>query len=202
MNEPDATPENGKLLLALARHAIADELGLESAAPDVPDPQPGLLAAPGASFITLQLDGELRGCIGSLNATRPLCVDVVRNAVSAAFQDPRFDPLTALEFPQIKVEVSVLSPLTPLPVADEADACAKLRPGVDGVVLERGARRATFLPQVWEDLPGPGDFLRHLKLKGGWPGEYWSPEMNLFRYTVFKFKEEPDRDSGFGIRDS
>jgi hypothetical protein len=188
MNESDATPENGKLLLALARHAIAVELGAESVIPVPSDPSPDWLEAPGASFVTLMLDGELRGCIGSLHAARPLREDVIRNAIGAAFQDPRFDPLSSAEFARLQVEVSVLSPLTPLPVSDEADACAKLRPGIDGVVLERGARRATFLPQVWDELPRPGDFLRHLKLKGGWPGEYWSPDMKLERYTVFKFK--------------
>jgi AmmeMemoRadiSam system protein A len=192
MNEPEATAENGKLLLALARGAIAAELEPDSPAPapEPPDPLPGWLASPGASFVTLQLDGELRGCIGSLQPHRPLHEDVAHNARAAAFGDPRFGPLSDEEYPRVKLEVSVLSPLTPMPVADEADACARLRPGIDGLVLERGSRRATFLPQVWEELPKPEDFLRHLKLKGGWPGEYWSSDMKLFRYSVYKFRED------------
>jgi hypothetical protein len=147
------------------------------------------LAEPGATFVTLRQGGELRGCVGSLESRRPLMQDVMHNAVAAALGDPRFPPLAAHELPQTEVEVSLLSPLDPIPFTDEADALRELRPGEDGVVLEYQGRRGTFLPQVWGELPEPRRFLGHLKRKAGLPEDFWSAEIRLYRYTVAKWKE-------------
>lgn len=176
---------HGGVLLAIARDAIAQRLGSNPAR--LPDA--AALQRPGASFVTLMRQGTLRGCIGSLNATRSLAEDVRHNAQAAAFGDPRFPPLTRNELDGLQVEVSVLSAPEPMRVASEADAIAQLRPGLDGVVLQLGPRRATFLPQVWEQLRDPATFLRALKQKAGLPADFWSPELQLSRYAVTKFVE-------------
>lgn len=180
------TEEQGRLLIALARAAIAREFG-ESV---IPLPQPDWLDAPGAVFVTLTESGRLRGCIGSLEAHRPLGEDLEHNARAAAFSDPRFPPLSREELPKVRVEVSVLTPASPLAFTDEADALAQLHPGVDGVILERGWHRATFLPQVWEQLPEPRQFMSHLKQKAGLSGDFWAKDLRLSRYGVEKFKED------------
>ena len=151
------------------------------------------LDAPGASFVTLTSGrapgGALRGCIGSLEARRPLREDVEANAVAAALHDPRFAPLTARELDDTVVEVSVLSAPAALPAADEAELLARLRPGVDGVVLSACGRRATFLPQVWEQLPDPADFLARLRRKAGLPADYWGRDVVVETYTVTAWQE-------------
>lgn len=176
----------GTTLLALARTAIAHRLG-RGPAPVIPDDP--RLHEKGATFITLAKDGELRGCIGSLEAHRLLAIDVRRNALAAAFNDPRFAPLVAPELAVTTVEVSLLSPVSRVEVADEEDLLARLEPGVDGIVLELGRRRATFLPQVWESLPDPRDFIGALKRKAGMPASFWSPEMRVSRYTVARWQQ-------------
>lgn len=178
----------GRLLLAIARQAIARELGLSGA---TSTGHPAWLDEPGASFVTLTRQGELRGCIGSLEAHRPLGQDVAANARAAAFADPRFPPLDAAEYPAIQVEVSLLSPAIALSFLDEADLLAQLRPGLDGVILEYGWQRATFLPQVWEQLPEPTQFLAHLKRKAGLAADFFAPGLQVSRYAVEKFKEAP-----------
>lgn len=175
----------GPLLLARARTAIARELACPAAA--APD-HPALTAA-GATFVTLTREGRLRGCIGSLQARRSLREDVDGNAIAAAFRDPRFPPLSREEFAELQIEVSVLSEPAMMSFRDEADALAQLRPGIDGVILSCGSHRATFLPQVWESLPEPRDFMTQLKRKAGLGDDYWSPEVTLARYQVRKFKE-------------
>ena len=177
--------EHGPTLLRLARAAIAQALGEEAQ----DEPAPPALLQPGASFVTLTQRGDLRGCMGTLEAHRPLADDVRHNAVASALRDPRFTPLTRDEFGYTRVEVSVLSNAAPLAFADEADALAQLRPEVDGIILECDWHRATFLPQVWEQLPDPREFLGHLKRKAGLPAHYWSERMRLSRYGVEKFKE-------------
>ena len=140
--------------------------------------------------MTLTRQGRLRGCIGSVRARRPLVDDVRANARAAALSDPRFPSLTAGELPETRIEVSLLSAALPLPAASEEEALAALRPGIDGIVLEVGGEtHATFLPQVWENLPSPRDFLAHLKQKAGLPPGYWSPDLRLQRYTVTKWTE-------------
>src|SRR5215468_8278535 len=151
----------GRQLLALARHAIARELAFDAVAPETD----GALWRPGATFVTLMCGGELRGCIGSLRATRALGVDVRENALAAAFRDPRFPPLTKAEFASTSIEVSLLSAPQNADCASEAELCARLVPFVDGVALELDDRRATFLPQVWEAIPEPRAFLAALKAK-------------------------------------
>jgi AmmeMemoRadiSam system protein A len=177
--------EKGSTLLKLARSEIASKLGHDVSSPA----HAGWLAEPGASFVTLTRQGELRGCIGTLEAHRPLGLDVCENAVAAAFRDPRFMPLTRVEFDAIRVEVSVLSPSEVLVVASEEHALATLRPNVDGVVFEYRHYRSTFLPQVWEQLPEPAEFMAHLKRKAGLPMDFWAEEVRLSRYTVSKWKE-------------
>jgi len=178
--------EQGKILLQLAREAIAERFGIVSAAVQQAD----WLGKSGATFITLKEGGRLRGCIGSLEARRPLLDDICHNAVAAAFRDSRFPPLVESELNKIGVEISVLSEAKPMDFFDELDALAQLRPGVDGIILEWGLHRATFLPQVWEDLPQPQYFLTHLKNKAGLLDDFWSDDIKLSRYTVQKFKEE------------
>lgn len=178
--------EQGETLLALARSEIADKLGM-------PMPKPAdtaWLKKPGATFVTLTRFGDLRGCIGSLEARRPLGLDVRENAVAAAFHDPRFWPLTRDEYDGLQVEVSLLSPAEALDVKGEVDALAALRPHIDGVVFEYGHHRSTFLPQVWEQLPQPAEFLAHLKRKAGLPADFWDDGVRLSRYTVTKWKEK------------
>lgn len=182
-------PDRGALLTGLARAAIARALGATCGEAPAPPERADWLREPGAVFVTLTQDGELRGCIGSLEAHRPLAEDLEENARAAALRDPRFAPLTAAELPRTRVEVSILSPAEPMRFADEQDALRQLRPGVDGVILEYGWHRATFLPQVWEQLPEAWQFVAHLKRKAGLSADFWSDEVKLFRYTVEKFKE-------------
>ncbi|MDE2585230.1 MAG: AmmeMemoRadiSam system protein A [Betaproteobacteria bacterium] len=179
-------PRLGPYLLALARQAIARRLGLPE--PSLPAP-PAAPADPAPTFVTLTKRGALRGCIGCLEPRRSLPEDVATNAQAAAFQDSRFPPLETEEFPDIRIEISRLSPATPLHFKDEAEAMAQLNPGRDGVILSLGGRNATFLPQVWEQLPEPRDFLSHLKRKAGLPADYWSDQLQLARYTVEKWQE-------------
>lgn len=185
MISPSIPNEKGRLLTTVARGAIAQALGR----PFVPPALPEWMYQPAATFVTLTQRGQLRGCIGSLVAQRPLLEDLVHNARAAAFEDPRFPPLTEDELDRTQVEVSILSKPEPLHFRDEADALSQLRPGVDGVILEAGWHRATFLPQVWEQLPDPWAFLAHLKQKAGLAPDYWSDDLRLYRYSVEKYKE-------------
>ena len=175
----------GQILLPIARASIARALGRTHAA--LEDAQ--WLLAPGACFITLKQAERLRGCIGTLRAHRPLLDDIKANAFAAAFSDPRFKPLLADELELTQVEVSLLSPLEPLSFAHEQDALTQLRPRVDGIVFEYGHHQSTFLPQVWDDLPEPDDFLAQLKYNAGLPPDFWDLEVKLTRYTVSKWKE-------------
>lgn len=182
------TDPRGPVLCGLARAAIAADLGGPPVA--LPDPLPDWLAAPGATFVTLRLDDALRGCIGTLEARLPLHQDVRDNARSAAFADPRFPPLGHDEQAGLAVEISLLTPPERLDVRSEADARAILVPGRDGVVLRHGGRRATFLPQVWDQLPDPAAFLARLKEKAGLAASFWHPDLALERYRVEKLTEE------------
>jgi AmmeMemoRadiSam system protein A len=181
-----ALPENaGNILLPLARAVIARQLNLPFAARE----DAAWLRATGASFVTLKKHGELRGCIGTLKALRALGDDVKSNAAAAAFRDPRFAPLRHDEFDGVRIEVSVLSPGEPLAFRDEDDALAQLHPGDDGVIFNCDGQCATFLPQVWEQLPDPRLFLGQLKHKAGLPCNFWSPRVQLVRYTVSRWHE-------------
>jgi hypothetical protein len=135
----------------------------------------------------------LRGCIGTLEPRRPLDVDVRANAVAAAFSDPRFPPLGSGEFPDTLVEVSLLSASELITAESERSLLDQLRRGADGLVLEYAGRRATFLPQVWESLPEPVDFVAELKRKAGLPADFWSPAVRASRYSVSKWRESDFR---------
>jgi len=184
------TAERGRVLLRIARESLAEALGVGASGDRADEYGEPWLRQPGATFVTLRMRGELRGCVGSILAYRPLFEDVRRNAQAAAFHDTRFQPVEPEEFPGISVEVSLLSPPEPLAAASEAEALRRLRPGVDGVIFECAEYRSTFLPQVWEQLPDPRDFLASLKAKAGLPRGFWSPEIRLSRYTVLKWEEE------------
>jgi AmmeMemoRadiSam system protein A len=188
MRSPEYDTEQQAQLLNIAYASI--EHGLQRGAPLLPGLERvhATLAAQRASFVSLHRHGELRGCIGSLQASKPLAEDVAYSAFQAAFRDPRFPPLSQLEFATLDIEVSVLSPLEKLTVVDERELLAAIEPGVDGLVLEDTHRRATFLPVVWQSLPSPTAFLEHLKEKGGWPHDYWASDMRVYRYHTETFK--------------
>ncbi|MGC9356468.1 MAG: AmmeMemoRadiSam system protein A [Anaerolineae bacterium] len=184
------------ILLDLAHEAIRARLENEDLVPPALSTLSPILRENGASFVTLTLRGQLRGCIGSLVPRRPLAVDVQENAIAAAFKDPRFPPLTRKEFEHITVELSVLSQPQPLEYDGPDDLIRKLRPGVDGVVLQRGWNRATFLPQVWKQLPEPEEFLGHLCYKAGLPANAWQwPDLEIETYQVQKFKQPPPAEN-------
>ena len=180
--------ERGTTLLAIARGAIAQALGRSVAMHE----DAHWLQEPGATFVTLTQDGGLRGCIGSLEARLRLLDDVRANAVAAALRDPRFAPLASHELDTIRIGVSLLSPMQPMAVRDETDALAQLRVGIDGLVFECLGRRSTFLPQVWEQLATPRDFLGQLKAKAGFAPDFWAADVRLHRYTVAKWEEEEE----------
>ena len=177
--------EAGRTLLSIARRSIEHSL---SGKPAVAD-DAGWLRQIGATFVTLTKDGRLRGCIGSLQPARPLGQDVAANALGAAFRDPRFPAMTAAEWPQCRVEVSLLSTPKPLHFGDEEDLLEKLVPGEDGLILEADGKRGTFLPQVWEQLADKRSFLAHLLNKAGLPADTRLARCRIQRYRVAKWKE-------------
>lgn len=166
--------------------AVAIEAGLGRVDARTPDTAqlPPALDQPRASFVTLTVDRALRGCCGTLEPTRPLALDVWHNAQASAFHDPRFPPLTLGEWPQVWLEISVLSPCERLPVQSERQLLALLVPGRDGLVLAWRGRRATFLPKVWEQVDGPQDFVQRLKHKAGWAPEFWATDLEVWRYET------------------
>jgi AmmeMemoRadiSam system protein A len=174
-------------LLELARASIESALERGEPVPYTAHPLHPELTRPGASFITLRIGEDLRGCCGSVEATRPLAEDVWHNACASAFGDPRFPALTADEWRDTDLQISVLSEPELMQVANEAELLETLRPGIDGLILQHGARRSTFLPAVWDQLPDAPSFVRHLKLKAGWPLHFWPPDMRAWRYTTESF---------------
>lgn len=175
------------LLLQLALRSLKH--GLANRAPWTPstDGYPSPLRAHRASFVTLELRQALRGCIGALEACRPLVVDVARNSYAAAFEDPRFPPLATAELDGLEIHISVLSRPEPLEFASRDDLLAQLHPGIDGLILEDRGRRGTFLPSVWEQLANPQSFFTHLLIKAGLPGHHWSETLRVSRYTTESF---------------
>ncbi|HWK73234.1 MAG TPA: AmmeMemoRadiSam system protein A [Povalibacter sp.] len=183
----DAT--HRRQLLSLARQSI--QLGLsEGRFPPYPRTElPAHFSLPRSTFVTLRIEGNLRGCCGSIEAQRPLTEDLWRNAWASAFSDPRFPPLTLEEYPAVALHISVLTQLEPLPVESEAELLQTLRPGIDGLLLRLHDSQVTFLPTVWQQLPAPAQFVQHLKLKAGWPAEFWSPQIRSYRYATESFGE-------------
>jgi len=185
--EAGISQEDQQTLLQVARHSIAYTLEHGDQIQLNVEDYPEALRQPRATFVTLHLNGELRGCIGTLEAHQPLVLDVAQNAYSAAFSDPRFMPVIATEAEQLEIHISILNPAQEMHFSSQRDLIGQLRPGVDGLILQEGPRRGTFLPSVWEQLPRPEEFLAHLKLKAGLPPDYWSPELRVWRYTTTSF---------------
>jgi uncharacterized protein len=177
-------PTDGAVLARLAADTVAFRLAGHELA--VPMPSSPTLGDLGASFVTLQVGARLRGCIGTIEPIRPLYLDVIRNAQRAT-QDPRLPAVSADEWAELDIKVSVLTPPEPVPAGTLADLIAALRPGVDGLLISEGFRRATFLPAVWERLPQPPQFIGALLAKGGWPPGIWPAGLAAHRYTSTEY---------------
>jgi len=186
---PSPSTDIGGTLLRIARQSVAAAVrGCAHAAPEL-ETLPAALAEPRAAFVSIHRDGHLRGCIGTLEATTPLALAVAEVARGAALRDVRVAPLTEDELTDIRIAVSVLSPPQRVPAGNRQQLLAALRPGVDGLLLEDGPHRATFLPKVWEQLPAPGQFLDRLLEKAGLGAGYWSDELRCYRYQATDYAE-------------
>ncbi len=174
-------------LLSIARHSILEGLQHGQPMPVQIDHYPPQLQQLRASFVTLNIDGQLRGCIGTLEAHRPLVLDVAHNAFAAAFNDPRFLPLSQPEYEQLEIHISILNPAEEMTFSSEQELIEQLCPGIDGLIMQEGQLRGTFLPSVWQQLPEPKQFIQHLKHKTGLPTDYWSPDLRIWRYTTTSF---------------
>ncbi len=180
--------QQGKELLSLARRTIAGRLGKFD---DSPQEKHNVFQENRGTFVTLKKKGALRGCIGNIEATRAIEDGVISNAISAAFHDARFSPLTEDELKEVDISISILTPVKELSYSDADDLCAQLRPGVDGVILRQGRASATFLPQVWEQLPEVEQFLSQLCLKAGLVQDVWrEATLEISVYQVQSFSEE------------
>lgn len=180
---------HGTALLQLARQSIEHGLVTGTPMPVQLANYHSELQQPGAAFVTLQKEHRLRGCIGNLDAYQPLVNEVADNAFNAAFRDPRFPAVESAELETLKIELSVLSPHEPLHVSSEPELINALQPHIDGILLEEGCYRATFLPTVWEQLPDKLEFLQQLKLKAGLPADYWSKTLRISRYDTICYME-------------
>lgn len=181
--------ESRTQLIRVARASISHGLTYREPLAVEAEDFEGELSQPGASFVTLKIDDQLRGCIGRIQATGALVNSVAQNAYSAAFEDPRFEPLTDTEYAQVDVHISILGEPTPVTFESEADLLTQLRPGVDGLVLETGRCRGTFLPAVWDTLPEPQQFLNQLKVKAGLHPDAWPDDARVLRYTCESIEE-------------
>jgi uncharacterized protein len=183
------TVEQGQFLLRVVRLTIGKKLGRKE---KIPVPADAALQRESGTFVTLKLGGQLRGCIGNLEPAGSIYNGVRRNAINAAFDDYRFSPLTLDELERVHIDISILTPASHLMYRDGHDLIRKLRPGIDGVILRHGSAGATFLPQVWEQLPQPEQFLGHLCRKAGLPERTWCdshPEILIYRVQCFAEEE-------------
>lgn len=180
---------HGETLLAVARQSILHGLSHGTPLPVHPADYHRDLKALRASFVTLKQGGQLRGCIGHLEAMQPLVVDVAENAFAAAFRDTRFRPVTEPELAGLEIQISILSEPEPMRFVDEHDLVSQLQPGEDGLILADGRQRGTFLPSVWESLPTPEQFLSQLKMKAGLAPNHWSDTVQVWRYRTESFAE-------------
>jgi AmmeMemoRadiSam system protein A len=190
----EISPEQGQALLVLARHAIAEKLDIKNDGLYHPDLEKFLeddvFHQKRGTFVTLHINDHLRGCIGSLEPVETLRDGVARNAVNAAFKDTRFAQLSKSEFDKIDIEISILTQPEKLVYSDAADLVQKIRPGIDGVIVKKGWSKATFLPQVWDQVPEPEIFLSHLCLKAGLSKNEWKNErLEIMTYQVQSFEE-------------
>jgi AmmeMemoRadiSam system protein A len=190
MPDDQLSPKDRAILLNLAREAIGEAVLTGSLVPLKLEQYSKALTDPGASFVTLTKAGQLRGCVGTLEAYRALVEDVREHAVAAAVHDYRFPPVSQQELSEIAIEISRLTKPVPLNYNNPQNLVLKLRPGLDGVVIKHGTQRATFLPQVWEKLPDPVIFMNHLCQKMGATPDLWCKEMlEVLVYTVEEFRE-------------
>ena len=171
-------------MLRLAKDSVHHGLAFRRPMPVRVDALSVPLREQRSCFVTLNLLGGLRGCIGRLDATRPLAEDVAENAFAAAYLDRRFSPVGYHELDALEYHISILSPTQPIVFSSQEDLLDQLRPDIDGLILEDGAHRGTFLPAVWRTAPDRRAFLEHLKRKAGLPGDYWSPTIRVWRYTA------------------
>lgn len=183
-DRPSWSRQDRTLIATLTRRAVRHAVRQNAPLPLVVADCATKLRAPGASFVTLERAEQLRGCIGTLEATRPLAEDLVANAYAAALKDPRFPPVQEHELDGLDISVSLLSAPEPLPADDETALLKALRPGCDGLIIASALGRATFLPAVWEQLPDPVVFLQQLKRKAGWAPGGWPRDARAARYTV------------------
>jgi AmmeMemoRadiSam system protein A len=184
--------ERGATLLAWGRARLAEELG----GPPAQRPEDAWCMQVAATFVSVRWrDGALQGCIGTLEPRRPLVDDVEHNVIAAALHDPRSEPIALTDLDEVRIEVHILSALTPIPFDTEASALAALQPGVDGVVLEWRGHRATFLPVMWRQLPDPAEFMRELEVKAGLAGPLTRDRVKLWRYSVEHYEEPGVRSS-------
>lgn len=185
----ELAPAQRATLIDVARRSIENGLVHGRPLAVIPSEYHQDLKVVRASFVTLQTRGQLRGCIGHLEAVQPVVVDVAENAFAAAFRDPRFSPLTEAEWPDVEVHLSLLTVPEPMQFQDEADLVGQIHPGEDGLILQDGPNRGTFLPSVWESLPDPVDFLVQLKYKAGLAANHWSDQVEVYRYNAESFGE-------------
>ena len=180
----ELTKDDRKLLLDIARQSI--ETGLEENHPlRIQETNyPLHLQQQAATFVTLNIRHQLRGCIGTLSAYQSLIKDVAEHAYAAAFQDPRFPPVSQAELDSLEIHISILTPAEPVTFISEQDLINKIQPGIDGLILESGMHKGTFLPSVWESLPEPQQFIEHLKLKAGLPKDFWDRNIKVSRYRT------------------
>jgi AmmeMemoRadiSam system protein A len=184
------TEEEGRYLLRVARRTIEGQLFNRGEQDKSDQNEPPVCRDRRGTFVTLTMDGNLRGCIGHIVPQESLIEGIRVNAINAAFRDPRFRPLTANEWGNVKIEISILTDPEPLHYTDAKDLLEKLRPGIDGVIIRKGYYQSTFLPQVWEQLPKREDFLKHLCLKAGLSGDAWrKADLDVSTYQVQAFEE-------------
>ncbi len=187
MQSTNLSEQDKHTLKNIARQSIQHGLLYNQPLAVNPEEFAEILQADAASFVTLNLDHQLRGCIGTLQAYQPLVTDVAQHAYDAAFKDPRFAPVSESEAPLLDIHISILTQAEPMSFTDEADLLKQLKPGVDGLILEDDYHKGTFLPSVWEQLPEPENFLKNLKRKAGLSEHHWSPELKISRYQSLSF---------------
>ena len=188
MSSINLTSEEQKTCLDVARQSIQHGLQTGKALSINTADYSAELQRQLACFVTLHKYGQLRGCIGALEAYQPLINDIAEHAFAAAFKDPRFPPLSENEFDQLEIEISVLGAAEPMQFIDQDDLLRQIKPGIDGLILEHGFNRGTFLPSVWEQLPDKKDFLNQLKMKAGLPTSWWADDVVIKRYETFQFE--------------
>jgi AmmeMemoRadiSam system protein A len=182
--------EEKKTLMAVARQSIAHGLSANKKLSVDPTDYSDNLQQQRATFVTLNIQKQLRGCIGTLDAYQSLVADVAEHAYAAAFKDPRFPPVTSAEFGKLEIHISVLTPPVPVHFSSEQELVQQVRPGIDGLILEYKFNRGTFLPSVWESLPDTKDFLRHLKLKAGLEQNFWDNAIKISRYETLSISAQ------------